>query len=112
MSKGELIVSIIVFMIAIALIFLAIFHFGERGYLFNNAYIYASKTQRETMNKKPYYRQSAVVFCLLSIIFIIIGLAVVLQNSILFFLEIPFFIIVIVYAIISTLKINKQNEVN
>ena len=110
MSTGELLVSIIVFMIAIALIILAMFHFGERGYLFNNAYIYASRTQRETMNKKPYYRQSAVVFCLLSTIFIIIGLAVVLHNSRLFFLEIPFFIIVIVYAIISTLKINKQNE--
>ena len=108
MSTGELIVSIIVFMIAIALIILAIFHFRERGYLFNNAYIYDSKTQRETMDKKPYYRQSAVVFCLLSIIFLIIGLAVVLQNSMLFFLEIPFFIIVVTYAIISTMKIKKN----
>ena len=110
MSTGELIVSIIVFMIAIALIILAIFHFSERGYLFNNAYIYASKTQRETMDKKPYYRQSAVVFCLLSIIFFVIGLAVVLQNSMLFLLEIPFFVIVMIYAIISTSKINKQNK--
>ena len=73
MGIGELIIAIIVFAIAGLLLFLAIRHFNERGYLLNNAYIYASKEQRETMNKRQYYRQSAIVFCILFIVFVVIG---------------------------------------
>ncbi|EFF68226.1 hypothetical protein BUTYVIB_01494 [Eshraghiella crossota DSM 2876] len=30
--------------------------------MFNNAYIFASKQERETMNKKPHYKQSGICF--------------------------------------------------
>lgn len=36
--------------------------FNEKGFLFNNAYIFASKQERETMNKKPHYKQSGICF--------------------------------------------------
>lgn len=39
--------------------------FKEKGFLFNNAYLYASKEERATMDKKPHYRQSAVVFLMI-----------------------------------------------
>ncbi len=108
MSTGELIITIIVFAIAGLLLFIAIRHFNERGFLFNNAYIYASKEQRETMNKRPYYRQSAVVFSILCVVFVVIGLSVLLQNSKIMLLEIPLNIGVIIYAIISTIKYNNH----
>ena len=108
MSTGELIIAIIVFAIAGLLLFIAIRHFIERGFLFNNAYIYASKEQRETMNKGPYYRQSAIVFSILCVVFVVIGLSVLLQNSKIMLLEIPLFIGVIIYAIISTIKYNNH----
>ena len=50
------------------LIFAAIFFFiswlsfHERGFLFHTVYIFASKKEREKMNKVPYYRVSAKVF--------------------------------------------------
>ena len=80
----------------------------KQNFLFNNAYIYASKEQRETMNKGPYYRQSAIVFSILCVVFVVIGLSVLLQNSKIMLLEIPLFIGVIIYAIISTIKYNNH----
>ena len=60
MTTGELITSIIMFAIAGVLLLFSIRSFLERGFLLNNAYLYASKEERKTMNKKPYYKQSAM----------------------------------------------------
>ena len=40
-------------MAAGVLLVLAVIHFAERGFLLNNAYIYASLKERENMDKKP-----------------------------------------------------------
>ena len=108
MSDAELIVSIIVFALAGVFFILAIRHFMERGFLLNNAYLYATKETRETMDKKPYYRQSAIVLCLVSAIFVVLGLSLVLQNDRILLLEIFFVIAAIVYALVSTVQISKQ----
>ena len=53
----EIIVASILFAISIFLFFMSVRSFMEKGFLFNNAYIYASKEEREKMNKKPHYHQ-------------------------------------------------------
>lgn len=53
------ITSIVLSVVCAIIIF---FQFRKKGFLFNNAYIYASKQERETIDKKPHYRQSSVVF--------------------------------------------------
>lgn len=53
------------------------------------------------MNKKPCYKQSAIVFCILSEVFIVIGISLILHNDRLFLLEIPLASGVIIYAIVS-----------
>ena len=73
MNTGELITVIFLFAAAALLLFLSLRHFLERGYLLNNAYIYASEKERKTMDRKPYYRQSAIVFGILGIVFIVIA---------------------------------------
>ncbi len=88
--------------------FFSIRSFLERGFLLNNAYIYASKEERKAMNKKPYYRQSAIVFFVLSAVFLVIGLSLVLQNDRISLLEIPLIVGVSIYAIASTVRINKR----
>ena len=107
MTTNEIITSIIVFSIAEILFLLSIRSFLERGVLLNNAYLYASKEERKTMNKKPYYKQSAVVFCALSAVFLVVGLSLVLHKEKILLLEIPLVVGVIIYAITSTVKINK-----
>ncbi len=76
----------------------------------NNAYLYASGADRKTMNKKPYYKQSAIVFCILSAVFFVIGLAVVLENDKLFLLEIPLIAAAVICAVVSTAKIGNQSK--
>ena len=110
MSTGELVTAIIVFALSGVLLFLGIRHFAEKGFLLNNAWIFASEEQRSAMNKKPYYRQSAVVFCLLSAVFIIVGLSLVLQNDKIVLFEIPLISGAILYAILSSVQINKQDD--
>ena len=108
MTAAELIISIVIFVIAGILILLGIRSISGRGFLLNNAYIYASEEEREKMDKKPYYRQTGIVFCLLSLVFIIIGLSVLLQNYKLELLLIPVVAGTIIYAIVSYVLISKK----
>lgn len=107
MNGGEIAAAAAVFALAGALLVLAVRHFLERGFLLNNAYIYASREERKTMDKKPYYRQSAVVFCLLSAVFTVVGLSLVLRKDGLLLLELPLAAGAVVYAIVSSLRLSR-----
>ena len=109
MTTAEWVIAIIVFVLAGGFLVLGIRHFTERGFLLNNAYLYASRATRETMDKKPYYRQSAVVLCLVSGIFAILGLSLVLRNDRILLLEILLVAAVIVYALASAVRIGKRS---
>ena len=110
MTAAEWIVAIAAFSIAIAMAIISIRHFKEQGFLFNNSYIYASKKEREAMDKKPYYRQSAIVFLILCFVFIVIGVSVVLRNSRISLLELPLVLTAVIYAIVSSLQISKKKR--
>ena len=110
MTSTELIFTILVFALAGILLLLGIRHFRERGKLLNNAYLFASEKERETMDKRPLYRQSGTVFCLLSLVFVMIGLSIVLHNTKITLLEIPVAAAVLIYSIVSTAKINRQAQ--
>ena len=60
------------------------------------------------MNKKPYYRQSAIIFGILSVVFIVIGLSLVLQDDRILLFEILLISGAIVYAVVSSDQIGKQ----
>ena len=110
MTTGELVTAILMFVIAGILLLFSIRSFLERGFLLNNAYLYASKEERKAMNKKPYYRQTAIVFCILSAVFIVIGLSLVLQNDKIMLLEIPLILGAVIYAIASAVRINRVEK--
>ncbi|MBQ4560625.1 MAG: DUF3784 domain-containing protein [Tyzzerella sp.] len=104
----EIILSCILFLIAIGAFVMSYRSFREKGFLFNNAYIYASKQERETMDKKPHYRQSAIVFLLIGIIFLLNGVSVLLAAKWIFILVIVIAVIAIIYAIISSIAIERR----
>ena len=110
MTTSEIITAIVVFVIAIALAVISYRSFKNRGFLLNNAYLFASKEQREAMDKKPHYKQSAIVFLLLSVVFIVIGLSIVFNDSRINLIEIPLIIGVLVYAIISSIQISRNEK--
>ena len=110
MTVVEIVLAIIFFVIAGVLLFFSFRSFFERGVLLNNAYIYATKEERAAMNKKPYYQQTAVVFCILSVVFVIIGLSVLFRNGNIALLVIPLAVAAIIYAVVSTVLNNKRTK--
>ncbi|MGN0165519.1 MAG: DUF3784 domain-containing protein [Lachnospiraceae bacterium] len=91
--------------VALVCFILGIRHLMEKGFLLNNAYLYASKEEREAMNKKPYYRQSGIILILLGIVFTFNAVAVLLENVNLSYIAIAVIGVVLIYAIASTVKI-------
>ena len=106
----EIIIASILFAVSVFLFFMSVRSFMEKGFLFNNAYIYASKQEREKMNKKPYYRQSAIVFLLLGIVFLLLALAVLLEVYWISFVGVAVVIITLIYAIVSSITIEKNKK--
>lgn len=106
----EMVISCILFLVAIGAFIMSYLSFKEKGFLFNNAYIYASKHERETMDKKPHYRQSAIVFLLIGAIFLLNGVSVFLSAGWIFFLAIAISIVAIIYAIVSSVTIERRKK--
>ena len=109
-ALGNIIGAIILGVIAIACFIFSYLQFREKGFLFNNAYIYASKQERETMDKKPHYKQSGIVFVFIGIIFLINAIDTILQTGWLNFFVIGIAVIAIVYAIVSSVIIEKRKK--
>lgn len=103
-------VIFVLFLLSTGLWILSFRSFREKGFLFNNAYIYASKQERERMNKKPHYRQSAIVFLLLGVVFALNGIALLLELEWLFWFVGTMIVITIVYAVVSGIMIEKQDN--
>jgi len=100
----------ILFLIAAFAFFMSIRSFHEKGFLFNNAYLYASGKEREAMDKKPYYRQSAVIFALIGIVFLLNGCAVLFAAGWLVSIGTVVVGIAIAYAIVSSIIIEKRKK--
>ena len=86
------------------------FQFNQKGFLFNNAYIFASQEERETMNKKPHYRQSGIVFIMIGIIFLINVAEMIIDTGWLLYLVIVVAGIAVVYAIVSSVVIERNKK--
>lgn len=111
-KKGDfMIVTAIVFFIISAVSFvICIRSFMEKGFLLNNAYIYASEQEREAMNKKPYYRQSGIVFLLIGLIFLLNGFNLIFDTDWIFYVIIAIMAVMFIYAIVSSIRIEKNNK--
>ncbi len=106
----EIIAASVLCMISAFAFFMSIRSFKEKGFLFNNAYIYASEQERDAMNKKPYYRQSGVVFLLLGLVFLLNGFSIFFHTRWISYIAVAIIIIAIVYAIVSSVIIEKQKK--
>ena len=106
----EIIVASILFLVSVFAFIMSIRSFREKGFLFNNAYLYASKQERETMNKKPHYRQSAIVFLTIGLIFLLNGFNMLFQTNWIFYIIIAIIIVTLIYSIVSSVMIEKNNK--
>ena len=102
--------AILLWIMSFCAFFMSIRSFMEKGFLFNNAYIYASKQEREAMNKKPHYRQSAIVFLLIGLILLLDGLDILLNTGWIFYVVIGIVIITLIFAAVSSVIIEKSGK--
>ena len=107
---GNVIVGIVMFLLAAGAFFISFRSFREKGFLFNNAYIYASKQERESMDKKPYYHQSAVAFLMVGASLSLIGLSALMSVGWLSFAGMAVALAAVVYAIASEVAIEKKKK--
>ena len=102
--------GIVCSILAIGVFIVSFRSFKEKGFLFNNAYLYASKEERATMDKKPHYRQSAVVFLMIGIIFLLNAMSSFSTNSWFSYMAIVVALIAIIYAIVSSVMIERHKK--
>lgn len=107
---GNIIGMIILGLLAILCFVFSYLQFHEKGFLFNNAYIYASKKERKSMDKRPHYKQSGIIFLLLGIIWLINAVDMVLQTGWLFYVFIAIAVITVIYGIISSVIIERRKK--
>ena len=100
--------AIVLFSFSFILLVWGVLSLFNKGFLFNNAYIYANKKEREQMNKKPYYIQTGIVFILLSIASCLEGFNALFRYDVFFVLFIIIIVVTLVFAIVSTIYIDKK----
>ena len=76
--------------------------------MFNNAWLYASKQERENMDKKPHYRQSGIVCALVSFLFLCLAVEIITEIGWLNILQWIIVAVIILYAIISSIRIIRK----
>lgn len=115
MMTAQMIIGIVCLALAIGAFTISYFQLQEKGFLFNNAYLWASPEDRRRMDeqkdsKRPYYRQSGFTFLLIGILFLIDAVYVMtgwLWMGIAFW---AVFAITVVYAVVSSIKIERRKK--
>lgn len=112
MDVGSIICGIFL-VLAIGAFVISYFQFREKGYLFNNAYFWASQEERRRMDekkesKKPHYRQSGFAFMLIGLIFLIYAVYIITHWIWMLAALVLTIIIAVVYAVISSIKMEQQ----
>ena len=102
--------AMIPFALAAAALILSIRHFRQKGFLLNNAWLYASPEEREKLNTAPWYRQTAICMLGISLLFTAVGLYAITGSGLFPALEGLLVAALLVYAIGSTRAINKETQ--
>ena len=117
MNPVQIIVSIIFLIFSVETFAISYFQFKEKGYLFNNAYFWASPEERKKMDKnkeskKPHYRQSGFAFMFIGILCLILAVHFITGWM---WMLVPaglFVVILVVYAVYPLFKSNGVNSTN
>ena len=98
----------ILLIVAILSFVASYFQYKEKGILLNNAYLFASKKDREDMNKTPHYKQSAVVFALIGLAFLSLALEALTGKIWLIYLVYILMAFMVVFAMASSIYLMKK----
>jgi len=104
MEFWRVISSMITGLISVLLLVYAFFTSKEKGPILSNTYLFASKEEREHMNKSAEYRLVTVVFGILGVLFLLLTITILTSWNWLYFIIGILVVIVIIYAIVESFK--------
>lgn len=107
MDKVAIGIMLLPFGFAAISLIIAILQLMNKGFPINTAYLFSSQIVRDTMDKKPYFRQSGIVFLMITAIFMFMGIDLTKGYGWSFLLEIAMMIATVVYIIKSNKKMGK-----
>lgn len=111
MQIPQIIACMIYLALSVCTFFISYRQFREKGFLFNNGWLWANREVRQRMSredKRPLYRQSGAVFLLLGLAFLTLAVMTITGWTWLFFAVIFLILIGIVYAAASSIKIERH----
>ncbi|MBD5161626.1 MAG: DUF3784 domain-containing protein [Oscillibacter sp.] len=113
MEPVQIINCVIILAFSIGSFVISCFQFREKGYLFHNAYFWATQEERRRMDeapesKMPYYRQSGFAFLLIGILFLVFAVYLATGWIWTLFAFSLAVIIAVVYAVVSSVKIERH----
>ena len=106
----EIITAIVLILMSAGAFTMSIRSFLGKGLLLNNAYLFATEKEREAMDKAPYCKQSALVFALIGLIFLLNGLSLLFPIGWIGYVVAAVVVIAMVYAIASSIAIAKRKK--
>ena len=104
MHISQVIIAGITLAVAIALFIIAYLQSKEKGFVFSNAWIYASEKQREKINKKLEYKLAKNIFVCLGILFLLITFHIITLWTWIFLPMGALIIFTAVYAVVQSSK--------
>lgn len=115
MNTGQIVGCIIFLVLAIGAFVISYLQFQEKGYLFNNAYVWASQEERKKIDeykgrKRLHYRQSGFAFMLIGFICLIETVYLATDWIWMFVAFWIAVIIAVVYAIISSIQREQKSS--
>lgn len=106
----EIISAVVLLLTGIGAFVISFRSFREKGFLFNNAYLYASKQERDCMDKRPHYRQSAIVFLLAGIALLFSAFGIFFSSGWIFYIVVGILVAAMIYAIVSGIRIEIKRK--
>jgi len=110
MNTSKMIFLLIQLAFSIGSFIIAYLQFKEKGFVFNNAYIFSSKEERKKLDFKPYYRQSAIIFTGIGFNFLLLASDIIFHSKWLIFASIGLMILLVGYALVSTVKMMTKSK--
>lgn len=108
MGTARIVFTIIYLIMPLLFLILGILQLLGKGPCLNNAYIYATKEQREKMYTRPYYIQTGVVFLLSFVALSVLAVSYILDKWWLDIFQIPIVIAILVYVFVSEKRIKNM----
>lgn len=113
MNVSETTAAVIALLLALIALLASLRQFRRKGFLLNNAYIWATPEERRQMNahtetKAPYYRQSAIAFLLIGVFSLLFAAWLLTHRAWLLLLACLCVLATLVYAIVSTIQLERM----